>query len=72
MVRRPDLVMADLDAETATPLPRRETLSCQFACVNVTNIVGVNLALAVNAATIGSQANALALQYLASVQMHMP
>jgi hypothetical protein len=34
--------------------------------------VGVNLALAVNAATIGSQANALALQYLASVQMHMP
>ena len=43
MVRRPELVMADLDAETATPLPRRETLSCQFACVNVTNVVGVNL-----------------------------
>jgi hypothetical protein len=72
MIRRPDLVMAELDAETATALPRRETLSCQFACVNVTNIVGVNLALAVNAATINSQAEALALQYLASVQMHMP
>ena len=72
MVRRPELVMADLDAETATPLPRRETLSCQFACVNITNVVGVNLALAVNAAPINSQANALALQYLASVQMHMP
>ncbi|WP_457184630.1 hypothetical protein [Nocardioides sp. P5_E3] len=69
---RPQLAMAELDAETATPLPRRETLSCYVGCVNVTNVVGVNLALAVNAATIGSQANALALQYLASVQMHMP
>jgi hypothetical protein len=69
MVRRPELVLADLDAETATPLPRRETLSCQFACVDVTNVVGVNLALAVNAATIGSQADAMALQYLASVQL---
>ena len=69
---RPELAMADLDAETATPLPRRETLSCYVGCVNVTNVVGVNLALAVNAATIGSQANALAVQYLASVQMHMP
>ena len=68
MVRRPEIVMADLDAETAIPLPRRETLSCQFACVNVTNVVGVNLALAVNAATINSQAQALAMQYLASTQ----
>jgi hypothetical protein len=71
MVRRPEIVMADLDAETATPLPRRETLSCQFACINVTNIVGVNIALAVNAATINSQAQALAMQYLASTQ-HLP
>ena len=69
---RPEIAMADLDAETATPLPRRETLSCQFTCVNVTNVVGVNLALAVNAATINSQADALAMQYLASVQMQMP
>lgn len=68
---RPEIVMAELDAETATPLPRRETLSCQFACINVTNVVGVNLALAVNAATINSQANALAMQYLATVQTHM-
>ena len=68
---RPELALADLDAETATPLPRRETLSCYVGCVNVTNVVGVNLALAVNAATINSQANALALQYLASVQTHM-
>lgn len=69
MVRRPELVMADLAAETATPLPRRETLSCQFACVNITNVVGVNLALAVNAATINSQADAMAMQYLASAQV---
>jgi hypothetical protein len=68
---RPEIVMAELDAETATPLPRRETLSCQFACVNVANVVGVNLALAVNAATINSQADALAMQYLASVQTHL-
>ncbi|UUZ61246.1 hypothetical protein [Nocardioides sp. B-3] len=65
---RPQINFADLDAETATPLPRRETLSCQFACVNVTNVVGVNLAIAVNAATINSEANALAMQYLSSVQ----
>ncbi len=66
---RPQIDLADLDAETATPLPRRETLSCQFACINVTNVVGVNLAIAVNAATINSEANALAMQYLTSVQM---
>jgi hypothetical protein len=67
MIRRPDLTTADLDAETAVALPRKETLSCQFACVNVANVVGVNLAISVNAATINSQANALAMQYLASV-----
>lgn len=66
---RPQLDFADLEAETAVALPRRETLSCQFACINVTNVVGVNLAIAVNAATINSEANALAMQYLTSVQM---
>ena len=45
--------------------PRRETL-CYFGCVNVSNVVGVNFAIAVNAATIDSHANALAVQYLAS------
>lgn len=69
MNRRPVLSTADLDAEAATALPPRETMSCQFACVNVANVVGVNLAISVNAATINSQANALAMQYLASVQM---
>jgi hypothetical protein len=69
MFRRPAVTTADLDAEVAVALPRRETLSCQFACVNVANVIGVNLAISVNAATINSQANAMALQYLASAQM---
>lgn len=67
MNRRPVLSTADLDAEVATALPQRETM-CQFACVNVANVIGVNLAISVNAATINSQANALAMQYLASIQ----
>ena len=66
---RPEMALAELDAQAAVPLPRRETLSCQFACVNVCNVIGVNLAIAVNAATINSQANALAMQYLASAQV---
>ena len=66
---RPEVTTADLDAQTAVALPRRETLSCQFACVNVVNVVGVNLAISVNAASINAQANAIALQYLAGVQM---
>ena len=58
----------ELDAEHTALLPARETLSCQVGCVNVSSVVGVNLAIAVNAATIHSAANAMAVQYLASVQ----
>jgi hypothetical protein len=54
---------AELDAEAAELLPRRDTL-CQIGCVNVTTIVGVNLAFAINAATANSTANAFAAQYL--------
>ncbi|HET8593644.1 MAG TPA: hypothetical protein VFM07_00240 [Intrasporangium sp.] len=56
---------AELAEQCATLLPARETL-CSFACVNVTvtPVVGVNLALAINAATIHSHASALAGQYL--------
>jgi hypothetical protein len=68
MFRPPAVTTAALDAEVAALLPPRETLSCQFACVNVANVVGVNIAISVNAATISSQANAMAMQYLASVQ----
>jgi hypothetical protein len=63
----PDMSPADLDAATAQLLPSRETLSCSVGCVNVTNVVGVNLAIAVNAASINASANAMATQYLASV-----
>jgi hypothetical protein len=63
----PEVRQADLDAATAQLLPDRETLSCYVGCVNVTNVVGVNLAIAVNAASINANANALAAQYLTSV-----
>ena len=66
---RPQIQLSELDAQTAVPLPLRETLSCQIGCVNVSNVIGVNLAIAINAATINSQANALAMQYLASVHV---
>jgi hypothetical protein len=66
----PEVRPADLEAATAQLLPDRETLSCYVGCVNVTNVVGVNLAIAVNAATINSSANALAVQYLTSLGIH--
>ena len=59
-----DLVTrAELDDECAELLPRRDTL-CTVGCVNVTTVVGVNLAFAINAATVNSTANAFAGQYL--------
>ncbi|WP_347353170.1 hypothetical protein [Intrasporangium sp.] len=54
---------AELAEQSATLLPSRDTL-CYFACVTVTPVVGVNLAFAINAATINSNASALAGQYL--------
>lgn len=61
----PVLGVEDLDRETVQLLPRRETL-CQFACANVVNVVGVNISIALNAATIDSSADALAQQYLSA------
>jgi hypothetical protein len=55
------LSYAELDATSGELVPERETL----ALVNITNIVAVNIALAVNAATINSTANAAAGQLLA-------
>lgn len=63
----PTLRLDELDAQGAELLPRRETL-CQFACMNMANVVGVNVAIAVNAATIHSSARAVALQYLSAAQ----
>jgi hypothetical protein len=65
----PSAAPYDIELEEATLLPRRETL-CAFGCVNVTNVVGVNVAIAVNAASINAEANALASQYLNAVQLH--
>lgn len=56
----------ELDAQAAELLPSRETL---FVNVNVSPVIGVNLAFAINAASIGAEANALAAQQLHSLQM---
>ncbi|MEO6504956.1 MAG: hypothetical protein ABIW36_06115 [Terrimesophilobacter sp.] len=55
-----------LEAQTAELLPRRETMFFDFN-INVAPVVGVNIALALNAATIGSVANGGAWQNLVSV-----
>jgi hypothetical protein len=68
MSSRPVIGFDELDAQDAQILPSRETL-CYVGCVNVTNVVGVNVAVAVNAATINSQANALAMQYVTSTSL---
>ncbi|NVM96832.1 hypothetical protein [Arthrobacter wenxiniae] len=60
------LCSVDLEAETAELLPRRETLFLDFN-FNVAPVIGVNLALALNAATIGSVAHAGAWQNLFSM-----
>lgn len=67
-MRSPPVVrVEEIRSQTALLLPRRETL-CYFACTNVVSVVGVNIALAVNAASINASANALAMQYLSGVQ----
>jgi hypothetical protein len=50
---------AELLATAGEVVPQRETL----ALVNLANLASVNIALAVNAATIQSQANAWANQF---------
>ena len=55
----------ELDREIVALLPTRDTLGCQFACINVNTVVGVNLAFAINAASSNVTANAVAGQYLA-------
>ena len=58
-----EVTRAELDVQAAELLPRRDTL-CAVGCVNVTTVVGVNLAFAINAATANTTANAFAAQYL--------
>jgi hypothetical protein len=59
------LTLDELTGESVELLPRRETL----ALVNVTNITAVNIAIAVNAATIGSRAVAIAHQTVAAARL---
>jgi hypothetical protein len=59
---------AELELEEAVLLPPRETM-CAFACTNVVNVVGVNVSIAVNAASINAEATALAQQYLGAAQL---
>jgi hypothetical protein len=57
------MTVAELDGEAAQLLPRRDTL-CYIGCVNVKPVIAVNLAFAINAATMNTTANAMASQYL--------
>jgi hypothetical protein len=54
----------ELDAQTIDLLPARETLWT----INVANVIGVNISLAVNAASINSAASSLAGQQLSAWQ----
>ncbi|MFD1213135.1 hypothetical protein ACFQ36_13915 [Arthrobacter sp. GCM10027362] len=54
----------ELAGQRADLLPNRETL---FVNVNVAPVIGVNMAFAINAATVGSVAQANAWQQLVSV-----
>lgn len=65
MQQRPVLRLDELDAQSLELLPARETL---FFDINVAPVIGVNLALAVNAFTFGSNATALAGQQLFTFQ----
>lgn len=58
--------LTELDDQTIEMLPPRETL---FVNINVGPVIGVNLAFAVNAATINSNAVAYANQVLAGMQV---
>ena len=64
---RAGITTAELDEQSTALLPRRDTL-CYVGCVNVTTIVGVNLAFAINAATMNTTANAVASQYLVALR----
>lgn len=55
---------AEVTGQSAELLPAREAL----AFINITNITAVNIAIAVNAGTIGSVAAAAALQHVAAFQ----
>lgn len=58
MTALPALTLEEIDAQGVELLPERDTMA--WGLVNVTNIVGVNIALAINAASIQADASAVA------------
>jgi len=60
------LTRSELESVTAELLPSREALS--WLNINVANITAVNMAVAVNAGTHGSTADAVALQEIYVLQ----
>jgi len=54
------LSISELEATSVELLPTKETL----ALVNLTNVTAVNLAMALNAASLGSEATADATQWV--------
>jgi hypothetical protein len=54
----------EVECQRVEVLPEREALS---SLVNINNITAVNIAIAVNAATIGSTAAAAAMQHVTSI-----
>ena len=67
MITTSVLTLDELDAQAAELLPGRETMWLDFN-INVAPVVGVNMAFAINAATIGSVANAGAWQNIITMQ----
>jgi hypothetical protein len=62
MCSLPVIAPDELEAQAIELLPDRDTMF--LPTINVTNVIGVNLSLAINAATINSQATAFADQAL--------
>lgn len=58
------VTLAELDEQNVEMLPVRNTM----ALINITNVIGVNIALAINAASINASASATASQFLGSFQ----
>jgi hypothetical protein len=59
-----DYSVEELESQHASLLPEREALGL----INLTNIIAVNLAIAVNAGTAGSLASAVANQWISVSQ----
>jgi hypothetical protein len=58
------MTLAELEEQNIELLPARNTM----ALINITNVVGVNIALAINAASINASASATASQFLGTWQ----